>query len=297
MEVPRAILKGDPYPIRGLIVLGGSILTAFPDPETWRRSLGALDCLIVIDRFLTNEALYADVVLPGTTMYEITSYKRYPGHISFREKIIPPVEDSRNDLLILAGLSKALGYGDLYPQTEEAMLRYVFDGAPFSLGQLKSKPEGIETPSAEMVYEKYRKGLLRRDGKPGFETPSGKFEILSTLLKKHGFDPLPAYQEPLEGPLAAPELTREFPLVLTTGTRIQSAFRSQHLNIPGLLKLQEKPNILIHPEDAAPRGVRDGDRVWVKTKRGKVAFYAKVTDGIIKGVIEANMGGGGPLQA
>jgi anaerobic selenocysteine-containing dehydrogenase len=89
-------------------------------------------------------------------------------------------------------------------------------------------------------------------------------------------------------------LAKEFPLVLTTGTRIQSAFRSQHLNIPGLLKLQDKPNILIHPGDAG--GVQEGDKVWVKTKRGKVRFYAKVTERITKGVIEANMGGGGPLQ-
>ena len=128
MEIPRAILKGDPYPVKGLIVLGGSIITAFPNPDLWRRSFEALDCLIVIDRFLTNEAFYADVVLPATTMFEITSYKRYPGHLSFRERIIPPVGEARNDYLILAELAKALGYGDRYPQSEEAMLEFVFKG-------------------------------------------------------------------------------------------------------------------------------------------------------------------------
>jgi anaerobic selenocysteine-containing dehydrogenase len=296
LEVPRAILKGDPYPIRGLVVLGGSIITAFPNPDHWRQSFEALDCLVVIDRFLTNEAFYADVVLPATTMFEITSYKRYPGHLSYREKVIPLVGEARNDYLILAELAKALGYGDRYPQTEEAMLQFVLDKSPVSLEQLKSKPEGLSLPSPPMVYEKYKKGLLRKDKKPGFETPSGKFEIGSTLLRQHGHDPLPVYQEPTEGPIGSPEVAKGFPLVLTTGTRIQSAFRSQHLNIPGLLKLQDKPNILIHPEDAEPRGIRDGDRVWVKTKRGKVAFYSKVTERITKGVIEANMGGGGPLQ-
>jgi anaerobic selenocysteine-containing dehydrogenase len=147
-----------------------------------------------------------------------------------------------------------------------------------------------------MVHEKYKKGLLRKDKKPGFETPSGKFEISSALLRQYGYDSLPVYQEPTEGPIGSPELAKEFPLVLTTGTRIQSAFRSQHLNIPGLLKLQDEPNILIHPGDAEPRDIRDGDKVWVRTKRGKVSFYAKVTERITKGVIEANMGGGGPLQ-
>ena len=296
LELPRAILKGDPYPIRGLIVLGGSIITAFPNPEEWRRSFEALDCLIVIDRFPTNETLYADVVLPATTMFEITSYKRYPGHLSFRERVIPPVGEARNDYLILAELARALGYGDRYPQTEEAMLQFVLDQSPVSLEELKSKPEGISLPSPPMVYEKYKKGLLRKDKKQGFETPTGKFEISSSLLKQYGYDSLPVYQEPTEGPIGSPELAKEFPLVLTTGTRIQSAFRSQHLNIPGLLKLQDKPNILIHPDDAKPRGIQDGDKVWVMTKRGKVPFYAKVTERILKGVIEANMGGGGPLQ-
>jgi len=296
LEVPRAILRGDPYPLKGLIVLGGSILTAFPNPEQWKRSFESLDCLVVIDRFPTNEAFYADVVLPATTMFEITSYKRYPGHISFREQVIPSVGEARNDTLILAELAKTLGYGELYPQSEESMLDFVFKEAPFSLEQLKSKSEGISLPSPPMVYEKYKTGFFRNDRNPGFETPSGKFEISSQLLKKYDHDPLPIYQEPSEGPLGSPELLKEFPLILTTGTRIQSAFRSQHLNIPGLLKLQDKPNILIHPEDAEKRGIQNGDRVWVKTKRGSVPFYAKVTERIVKGVIEANMGGGGPLQ-
>ena len=296
MEVPRAILDGDPYFLKGLITLGGSIITSFPNPNIWRRCYESLDALIVIDRFLTNEALYADIVFPATTAFEITSYKRYPGHLSFREKIVPPLGEARNDYLILSELAKVLGYGDRYPQSEEEMLKFVFDQSSVSLEQLRSKPEGISLPSPPMVYEKWKTGLLRKDKKPGFETPSGKFEISSNLLKKYGYDDLPIYQEPSEGLLGSPELAKEFPLVLTTGTRIQSAFRSQHLNIPGLLKLQDRPNILIHPDDAEPRGIRNGDKVRVRTKRGGVLFYAKVTKRIMKGVIEANMGGGGPLQ-
>ena len=296
MEVPRAILEGDPYWVKGLIVLGGSIVTSFPNPNLWRHCFESLETLITIDRFLTNEALYADVVLPGTTMFEITSYKRYPGQLSYRERIVPPPGEAKNDTLILAELAKFLNYGDRYPQSEEAMLNFVLEGSPVPLEQLKSKPEGGALSSPPMVYEKYKNGLLRKDGKPGFETPSGKFEISSNLLKKYGYDALPVYQEPSEGPFGSPEMAKEFPLVLTTGTRIQSTFRSQHLNIPGLLKLQDKPNILIHPEDAEPRGIKNGDKVWVRTKRGRVPFYAKVTERIMRGVIEANMGGGGPLQ-
>lgn len=296
MEVPRAIMHGDPYPLKGLIVLGGSITTAYPNPESWRLAFQSLECLITIDRFPTHEALYADVILPATTMFEITSYKRYPRYLSLREQAVSPLGEAKNDYLILAGLAKALGYGDRYPQSEEKMLEFVFQNSPPTLVQLKEKQESLPFSSPSMIYEKYKTGLLRKDKNPGFETPSGKFEISSELLKKYKYDSLPVYCEPSEGPIASPTLAKDFPLVLTTGARIQSTFRSQHLNIPGLVKLQDKPNILIHPDDAKQRGICDGDRVWVKTKRGKVPFYASVTGRIIKGVIEANMGGGGLIQ-
>ena len=48
-----------------------------------------------------------------------------------------------------------------------------------------------------MQYKKWEKGLLRQDGQPGFDTPTGKFEIASTILEEHGYDPLPVYTEPL----------------------------------------------------------------------------------------------------
>ena len=296
MEMPRAVLHGDPYPVKGLVILGSSILTSYPNPQLWRNVFKSLECLIVVDRFLTNEALYADFVLPGSTGYEIQSYQRYPGHLSMRERVIPPVGEAKNDYLILAGLAKALGYGDRFPQSEEEMLEFVFSKAPFPFASLRSSPMGIDLPAPPMVYEKYKTGYLRKDGKPGFETPTGKFEISSQLLKEYGSPSLPVFQEPTEGPEGSPELAKDFPLVLTTGTRTQSAFRSQHLNIPGLLKLQEKPNILIHPEDAKKRNIENGEKVWVKTPRGRIAVYADVTEKITEGVIEANMGGGGPLQ-
>jgi anaerobic selenocysteine-containing dehydrogenase len=88
-------------------------------------------------------------------------------------------------------------------------------------------------------------------------------------LEKYGFDGLPVYVEPTEGPLGSPELYKKYPLVFNSGARLQSAFRSQHLNIPGLLKMQPKPQVLIHPVDAKARGIEDEDKVWVESPRGR----------------------------
>jgi anaerobic selenocysteine-containing dehydrogenase len=55
--------------------------------------------------------------------------------------------------------------------------------------------------------------------------------------------------------------------------------------------------VLIHPSDAEKRGIVDGDEVWVVSPRGRVPFTAKVTDGIIPGAAEVNVGGGGIIHA
>jgi len=105
------------------------------------------------------------------------------------------------------------------------------------------------------------------------------------------------YVEPIEGPLGNPDLYKEYPLVLNTGARIQSTFRSQHLNIPGLLRHQPFPEVLIHPTEADARGIVDDEKVYVRTPREKVPFYARVTDTVPRGVVEVNVGGGSPMQA
>lgn len=297
MEVPRAILEGDPYPIKGLIVAGASIMTNMPNPDLWRKCFGRLDLLVVIDRFLTADALHADYVLPATTYYETLSHQRYPGgYAQIRSKVVEPLGEARSDFDIFVGLAKRLGYGHLYPQTKEELLDLVFSKSPVSVEQLMRNPGGVKYDSVTIEYKKYEKGLLRRDGQPGFNTPSGKVEIASSVLASHGYDALPVYVEPIEGPLSNPELAKRYPLIFNSGARIQSAFRTQHLNIPALLKMQPKPHVLIHPQDASARGIEDGDRVFVETLRGRVPFYARVTDAVLPGAVEANAGGGGPLQ-
>lgn len=292
MELPKAVLEGDPYPIKALIIDGGSILTSYPDPPRWEKALRALDFLVVIDRFMTNEADLADIILPATTYYEITSYKLYPNYLQLRQRVIDPVGESRNDYLIYRELADRLGCEE-YPPTEESLVDHILKHSGYTVEELKKHPEGIRLQPTPMVYQKYEKGLMRRDKQPGFETPSGKVEIASSILARYGYDALPVYQEPQEGPLAAPELARRYPLVLSTGARIQSTFRSQHQNIPWLLDMQREPLAILHPRDAQERGIADGDKVIVETARGEAPFTARVTEGILPGVVEVNVGGGG----
>jgi anaerobic selenocysteine-containing dehydrogenase len=293
--LPRAVLENKPYPVRGLLVSGASIITAWPNPDLWRKTLSSLDLLVAINRFPTADALYADILLPATTMFEIESYMIYDGYVQLRQRVIPPVGEARNDYLIFAELARRLGYGHLWPQTEEELVRHALRDTDINIEELRAHPEGIPFQVPEMHYRKYITGELRADEKPGFETPTGKFEIASNWLKAHGYEALPEYTEPIEGPLASPEVAEHYPLVFNSGARTQFAFRSQHLNIPSLVAHQPWPLVHIHPDDARARGIADGDKVFVVSPRGRVAFRAHVTDNIVRGAVEANMGGGGPI--
>jgi anaerobic selenocysteine-containing dehydrogenase len=295
MELPKAILDDDPYPLRAMFIVGSSIITGYPDPDLWRRSFAALDFLMVADRFLTADALYADVVLPATTMFETESYMVYDRYVQWRRQVIEPVGEARSDWDTAVAIANRLGYGHLYPQTSEDRLRRALDGTGLDLETLRRNPEGMQLPVPVQRYRKWEAGLLRQDGRPGFETLSGKFEIASSVLAKYGYDALPVYVEPREGPVSEPELALRFPLVFNSGSRIQSDFRSQHHNIPGLLKMQPDPLVTLHPRDAEPRGIQTGDPVLVTTARGQVRYTACVSEDIVPGVIEANAGGGSPI--
>jgi cysteine desulfurase NifS len=290
-----AVLKGDPYQIRGLIIHGASILTSWPQTPVWRETLSKLDFLVCIDRQMTADAAYADIVLPATTMFEIDSYMVYGPIFRLREKVVEPVGEARNDYLIMTELANRLGYGYLYPQTEEELIRFALEGSGYTKEEIKKAGGWVRLHTPMMEYKKWEKGSLREDGQPGFDTPSGKFEIWSTTLEDYGYEPLPKYTEPKEGPLGSPELTEQFPLVFNSGARPHTDFRSQHHGIKGLLKDNPEPTVELNIEDAKERGIETGDLVEVRTPRGAVSFRARVTNNIVRGAIECNMGGGTPV--
>ncbi|MGC8495246.1 MAG: molybdopterin-containing oxidoreductase family protein [Syntrophobacteraceae bacterium] len=293
--LPDSVLEGKPYPIRSLIIQGASMITSWPRPEIWRKTLGALDFLVSIDVTLTADCAYADLVLPAATLYEIDSYMTY-GHVfRLREKAIEPVGEARNAFFILAELADRLGYGHLYPRSEEELLRHVLKGSPFTLEEVRAAGGRVQISPVAMQHKKWEKGLLRKDGQTGFETPTGKFEIASTILEKYGYDPLPVYTEPAESPAGSPALAEKFPLVFNSGSRVTTDFRSQFHGIAGLAKEGPEPTVTINPRDAAARGIRSGDRVILRSPRGSVRLRAIVSEDILQGSIDASMGGGGPL--
>lgn len=132
---------------------------------------------------------------------------------------------------------------------------------------------------------RYRKYL---DG--GFKTPTGKIELYSTRFEEMGYSPLPYYEEAPETPFSAPEVAKDYPLVLTTGGRIPFFFNSEHRQIEKLRKACRDPTAEIHPETAAKYGIRNGDWMWIETRRGRMRQKAKLSKGIDPRVVSAQHG-------
>ena len=287
-SVIEAMLTGKPYPIKALITASNPAVS-FEDSRKVVEAYKNLDMLVVMDFFMTPTAELADYVLPSATYLEcddICDALCYTHFITARQKVIQPVGECRDDNEVLFELAKRMGLKLPFPvSTYKEFLDYRVKELGMTFEEFKKKGYAF----SEVIEERYKKGLLREDGKPGFRTPTGKCELYSTLLEKYGYDPLPNYVEPPEGPYSTPELAREYPLILITGARHISSYQTMGHNIPYLRELLPYPLVEIHPETAEKLGIKDGDWVYIETAKGhgRVRLKAALTYGVHPQVVSA----------
>lgn len=287
IRFPRAVLDDNPYPVRGLLVTGGSPATTFPDSAVWKRAYAKLDCLIAIDRFLTEECRWADVVLPAASLFETPRLAFGPDGAFVRDPVVPPAGEARNDVLIMAGIAERLGTDEGLPHTDEELRAWMIAGAatPYTDMWTRTVPEGAE-------FRKYASGALRADGKPGFPTPSGMFEIASLVLEEHGIEPLPKYVDIRD---FTGQRADEWPFLLSTGARDDARMGAFGANVPGIAALDD-PHVEICAEDAAALGVSDEDEVRVSTAYGSLVVPVRIA-GMARGAVHLPHGGGSAYMA
>jgi anaerobic selenocysteine-containing dehydrogenase len=118
--------------------------------------------------------------------------------------------------------------------------------------------------------------------KPDKLNKSGRFELYSEFLKKKGFDPLPSYI-----PIPEHQDMSEDQLILTTyKVNVQTHSRTQ--NNKWLTEIYHENPMLIHPQAAAKRGIREGDKVKIQSDTGFVESVARVTEGVHPGVVSVS---------
>jgi anaerobic selenocysteine-containing dehydrogenase len=239
-------------------------------------SLKKLDFIAVTEYFPTPGMRLADVVLPIASWLERPILETtMGGHIRLIEPAIKPVGESRSEWEIYSELAERLGFGNQFWDGDfRKCVDYILEPSGIRYDYLKQHSEGVQLKSSKKHPEHI-----------GFPTPSGKIEIASSLLVKHGIEPLPVYKEPPESPLSQPDLAMSYPLVLTSGARVLSYTHSQFRNIGRLRRLMPYPLVDINPIDARSRGIQHGDAVVISSPRGSIKMKANVTDTILNGVV------------
>jgi len=127
---------------------------------------------------------------------------------------------------------------------------------------------GFARLSVDQTYAPFANG--------GFPTPSGRCEFWSESLRAQGEDPLPAVVLPRESRAGNPALAARYPLALISPPA-RNFLNSSFANLPAFLAEERSPRLLIHPGDAAPRGIAAGATVKVHNDRGAFVASADVT--------------------
>ena len=287
--------------IRMIWWAGGNPFHHHQDLPRLQRAWARAETIVAQEPWWTAVARHADIVLPATTTLErndITSSNR-DRFIRAMHQAIPPQAQARNDVDMLADIAEALGFRDRFTEQrdEGAWLRHMYDRWRQACDRLgfaapdfdRFWAEGhIEVPPVATGEEYTQFAEFHAD--PAAEplnTPSGKVELFSETIASFGYDDCPGHPvwiEPREwlGAKAA----ADYPLHLLS---FQPATRLHGQLDPGRVaaadKIEGREPVNMNPDDAAARGLRDGDIVRIFNARGACLGGVRLKPGMLPGVV------------
>lgn len=282
---PDMLAQTDP-PLKMLWCERGNPVPQNPETGTVLKAIRGLEFRVVVDEFLTDTAREADIVLPAKSLFEQTDVigAYWHSYIQLKQKVLDPPGEVKPESEIWWRLAKRLGIpdealdGHVPPPGEEntqAFLRRML--APFPELTLERLADGpILAPGTEEV--------AFADGR--FTTPSGRIELLSTQAADWwGVDPLPRWTPPVEAATPGGRYPLHF---MTPNTR--HSIHSQFNNLATIRQFDPGPGLTMHPDDAAARSLRAGDRARVFNDRGELWLTVRLDRGIRRGCVSCPNG-------
>jgi anaerobic selenocysteine-containing dehydrogenase len=267
----RALLEYADPPVSVLFVYNSNAAVTTPDQDRVLRGLAREDLFtVVFDQVMTDTARYADVLLPATTFVEGYDLARGYGPISLRlgRPVIEPVGEARSNADVFGSLLRRLDLAqDGEPEGELEEMLHVLGKLPEAIGD-DLRDQGVATPPFQ--------GRPVQFGDVWPVTPDRKAHLFPEALDREAPAGLYAYQQD--------PATEQFPLALISP--------SSERTISSTLGELSRPEarLLMHPEDAGPRGLKEGDAVRVFNSLGEVRCNVAVGSWIARGTVSLPKG-------
>lgn len=303
-QLGHALTELDNPRVRAMFVYNSNPAAIAPDQTQVLRGMARADLFMVVhEQFFTDTADYADIVLPATTFLEHKEVQGAYGHyyVQLSNQAIEPVGEARSNVWVFSKLAKRMGF------TEKCFEDTPDDLIAQALWQGKTQPAVLDGISAETLveagghirlkFEAEAKGevfLPFADG--GFATPSGKVEFYSESFAEKGLDPLPGFVAPKESRHGALYKNGsngsgvKYPLEFLP-RKADNYMNSTFANMPGHQKMEDGRigTLEMHAEDAAARGIEDGDEVEIFNARGRIELTARVMATVQQGVVSSRL--------
>jgi anaerobic selenocysteine-containing dehydrogenase len=277
-----ALTSAEP-PVRAVIVYNNNPVAVCPDSDKVIAGFSREDLFtVVMDHFQTDTADYADILLPATTQLEHYDVHKSYGHLYVlgNNPAIAPVGESLPNSEVFRRLAARMGFDEpCFRDSDEDICRSALASSNPRMKGLDwegLKQSGWQKLAVPERFAPFAQG--------GFPTPSGKCEFYSAALERQGIDPLPFYNPPAE--VADESLARRFPLAFLSPPA-RHFLNSSFANMARWRAFEREPHLDMHPDDAAARGIRDGDRVRVFNDRGGYTLKARVNGKPRPGVVVA----------
>ena len=273
-QLGDALTKLDSPPVKAMVVYNSNPAAIAPDQNAIRKGLRREDLFtVVLEQFQTDTADFADVILPATTFLEHSDlYYAYGHHyLQLARPALPAPGETKRNTEVFRQLAARMGFDEpCFQDSDDDMIRTLLTGGhPFLEGITLERLEAEHSVRLNMgeTFLPFAKG--------GFGTPSGKCEFRAESL---------TYEAPVESRAGDKDLARRFPLELIT-PKNDDSMNGTFGNRPEVDA--QTAVVVMHPLDAAPRGIVSGDQVRLRNDRGTCVLTAEVGERVAVGVVSS----------
>jgi anaerobic selenocysteine-containing dehydrogenase len=255
--------------IEALIVYNSNPVAVAPESRKVVQGFAREDLYtVVLEHFMTDTADHADIVLPATTQLEHLDVHTSYGHTyaMLNQPAIAPLGEAKPNTQIFRELAARLGFDDpCFRADDETLARAAF-GPAVPWEQLRERG-WVKLPIPDAPF-----------AAGGFPSPSGRCQIDAPGLG------VPDHVPNHESAQSSPALARRYPLAMISPPA-RNFLNSTFVNVRSLRDIEAEPLVEIHADDAAPRGIADGQRVRVVNDRGSYLCVARVSERARPGVV------------